>query len=114
MKKVFLVFIISSAMFACSEATEIPAEFIPKDKMVQVLIDVHLAESTVSSRNMPQDSAAVLYKMYENQIFQKHGVTDSLYRKSYKWYIENVEVMDDVYEEVVDSLSLREARGITE
>jgi len=109
-KKFFLVLLLAAA--SCKgPAEEIPEDILPKEKMVQVLIRIHIAEAAVGMKNLPSDSASKLYKSYQNKIFKEEAVGDSAYAKSYSFYVKRPELMDEIYGAVVDSLSLRETRG---
>lgn len=109
MKKFFLVLLMAAA--ACKGPEDIPEDILPKEKMVQLLIRIHIAEAAVGVRNLPSDSASKLFKAYQNELFKKAEVDDSVYARSYSYYVERPELMDQIYAAVVDSLSLRESVG---
>jgi len=76
--------------------------------MVDILIDLHLAEATVENIGLNTDSAASLYKYLEKQVYDSHEISDSLYLRSINYYMENPKQLDRIYSIVVDSLSVRE------
>ena len=78
--------------------------------MVEILIDVHLVESAISLKNLSKDSSVLLYKLYEKEILKKHKVSENNYKTSAEYYSQNAKMLDQIYEVVVDSLSLREAQ----
>jgi hypothetical protein len=109
-KKFFLVLLLAAA--SCKgPAEEIPEDILPKEKMVQILIRIHIAEATVGIKNLPSDSASKLYKSYQNEILKEQAVDDSTYARSYSFYVIRPQLMNEIYGAVVDSLSLRETRG---
>jgi len=57
---------------------------------------------------MNKDSVRVFFPEVEKRLFEKHDIDDSLYLISFNYYLENVELMEEIYTAVVDSLSLRE------
>ena len=72
------------------------------------MIDIHLVEAAVSIKNLPRDSSVLVYSLYEKDVFKKHNISDSTYKKSFDFYTSRPALMDKLYEMVVDSLSLRE------
>jgi len=107
-KPFFLTLFFSFVFLSCMRKDEVPNHILPIPKMAHILLDIHLAESKVNSfRLMTMDSVAALYKTYESRIFQKHKITDSIYKKSYRFYAAHPELLDQVYGIVVDSLSAR-------
>ncbi|MGB3587805.1 MAG: DUF4296 domain-containing protein [Tunicatimonas sp.] len=86
---------------------ERPTDLLDKSIMTSILIDLHLAEAKMSytgSRNA--DSIEIIYRNYEYAIFEDHKVTDSVYFRSYEYYLDQMEVMEQIYSAVVDSLSV--------
>jgi hypothetical protein len=84
-----------------------PADVLPKEKMVLILGDIHLAESGVSSQELGRDTSVFLYRALEKQVFEKHGVSQADFLKSYQWYSEHVKAYKELYVTVVDSLNAK-------
>lgn len=83
--------------------------------MVSVLLDIQLTEGMVSAIPVPYDSSNVLYPLMEKDVFEKHGVTDSVFTRSIKFYLEDVVAMERIYARVIDSLVVKEnSPGIEE
>ncbi len=94
---------------ACVQPPEPPPGTIPKDKMIAILVDIHIAEAKVGSMGLHSvDSMQVLYKSMKEDVFRKHRVDSTAYNKSYNFYLENTKYLDEIYAAVVDSLSLKE------
>ncbi|MCL6260361.1 DUF4296 domain-containing protein [Aquiflexum sp. TKW24L] len=93
--------------FACSKQ-EVPEGILSEDKMVEVLIDIHLAEGLVSSFPIHYDSARVLYPYLESEVFLKHHIPDSVFRKSLEYYMLDIKTMDRLYARTIDSLHVVE------
>lgn len=99
------------SLFSCSKNEKIPADVLGPPKMVSILADIHELETMVGSLKLTYDSSTVLYKQQQSLIFEKHQVSDSVYLKSFDYYLQHVEVLDQIYAAVVDSLSLRRNMG---
>ena len=91
-------------MISCQNNTE--QGIIPKDKMVDILIDMHISEKAISELSYEKDTLKALFKMKELEIFDKHLVTEEMYRRSYSHYFFNPKELDNIYQVVIDSLSL--------
>ena len=90
------------------EDREKPAWLLEKDKMIGFLIDLHLTEAKLVKLGVKRDSTNKLFQAYEKQLFAKHEINDSIYFKSYNYYLEDVKEMKEIYVAVVDSLNVRE------
>lgn len=75
--------------------------------MVSFLIDLHLAEAKMNYAEVRRsDSTEILFRNYEKHLMNQHGFTDSVYLKSYTYYLDNMELMNEIYDDVVDSLNV--------
>lgn len=92
---------------ACSKNESIPSGVLPPQKMVSILTDVHELEAKILLLKLDYDSSVALFKQQQALLFEKHSVNDSVYNKSFDYYLNRVELMNKIYEGVVDSLSLR-------
>lgn len=85
-----------------------PEGLLSKEQMVKVLIEVHLNEAKLNQLRVPRDSTAKVYEIMERELLKHQGIEDSVYRKSFQYYLDHPMLMEEVYTVVVDSLSLRE------
>ncbi|MFY0652089.1 MAG: DUF4296 domain-containing protein [Cyclobacteriaceae bacterium] len=107
MKNIFLTLLIF-ILFSCGNGAEIPNDLLPKEKLVQILIDVHVLESKIQNIRVKKDSSQLLYNTFEKEIFEKHGIERDVYDRSYRYYLEELNEMENIYKTVIDSLNLRE------
>ena len=87
--------------------SERPPQLLSQPQMVSFLIDLHLAEAKmnhVNTRNT--DSTEIIFRHYEKYLMEQHGFTDSVYLQSYAYYLDHMELMNEIYNDVVDSLSV--------
>ncbi len=88
-----------------------PKGLLSEDQMVQIMVDIHMAEGLSSSLPVSYDSSRKLYPMFEHRVFEKHQVEDSVYRKSLQHYLRDAKKMEELYGRVVDSLNVKEKIG---
>lgn len=125
--------------FGCSEpeGPKLPPEpenLIAEEKMVQVLADVHLMEAALGMRSplysqarpkrpgMNPQTGQPMPTVPENigtkpmpyfDIFKKHGVTLKQYESSMQWYAAQPEILDKIYEKVIEELSAQQTQEQT-
>jgi len=99
----------TTAFQCCIRSEEsAPKELIPPDSMVNILVDVHIAEAAANVariNDVEKFSASDLYP----DIFKTH-LTDSIsFRKSFDYYLHHPKKLDKIYEQVLNELSRRES-----
>lgn len=107
MKKVFLA-VLLLILAGCKSEPEPPEGVIPKEKMISLLIDIHILEAKAASLKMNKDSVRAFFPKVEQRLFEKYGISDSVYYKSFEYYLNDIVQMEEIYTAIVDSLSLRE------
>ncbi|MBI2966385.1 MAG: DUF4296 domain-containing protein [Bacteroidetes bacterium] len=94
------------SFFSCQRQPEkIPPDIIPRDKMVKIFTDVQIGEAHIQIRGLPADTIALLYQ----SILAQYGVSQDEFRKSFTFYTEHPDILEKVYEEVLNELSKRHA-----
>ncbi|MBW8050195.1 MAG: DUF4296 domain-containing protein [Cytophagales bacterium] len=106
MKKLYCI-LITLLVFACVQQEEPPANIISKEQMINILVDIHIAEAMVDEAHLSKDSSIAIFK--DLAIFKKHGIEKENFDESYNYYLRNINILDDIYTAVVDSLSVRNA-----
>ncbi len=107
MKKYVFVFVILMGL-ACVNKNDAPENIMTKQEMINFLIDLHIVEAKIGLSRIQNDSVKLFFPKIEDELYQKHQISDSLYKKSYQYYLSNISDMEEIYAAVVDSLSLRE------
>lgn len=102
----FLAITISIFLFSCGNEKEktipIPADILPKEKMAMVITDIHLAEAEANLKLSPDTSSE---KLNFQSIFEKNKIAKDQYKKSIAFYIDHPELLNEVYENVLNELS---------
>ncbi|MCQ2234942.1 MAG: DUF4296 domain-containing protein [Paludibacteraceae bacterium] len=97
----------SIAMSSCKPDVGKPE--LSKDKMVRLLIDVHLAQAYASRSSMTNTSEIDHNQLYRS-VLDKHGVTEAQFDSSVAWYARNANDYKAIYNIVKDSLKRRQLK----
>lgn len=104
------IILILSFGWSCSGDAD-PVGLLSEDKMVDILVDIHMAEGMASSLPIPYDSSKKIYPLLEKEVFRKHQIPDSVYMESFQYYLRNSAIMERIYARTIDSLALKEKIG---
>jgi hypothetical protein len=108
--KRLLIFALFPFLFACGEDEKqevvIPADVLPKEKMAMALADVHLAEAGAYLKT-PLDSSA-REKVGFQHIYERNQISKVQYDSSLSFYVDHPELLNEVYEIVLNELSRRQ------
>ena len=98
------IFFMFFTLVACkNNSTQLP---IPKEKVVELLADIHMADAYVESLNPTlKDSMA---KQYYPQIFQHYGITTAVYDSTFAVLSKNPVLMKSVYDDVLLKIEERQ------
>lgn len=97
------------ALWSCSSEKE-AGNILKQDQMVSVLLEVYLAESRVNEFRVKRDSSMAIFQVYEQKIFEKFKISDSVYRASLAYYYDHPDELESIYETLLDSLNLMEKK----
>jgi len=78
------------------------------EQVAVFLKDLYLLEQKVKELKISNDSAKIVFAYYEAKLFEEHNMTDSLYRESFEYYMDDIKGLTRIYEIIADSLSLEE------
>jgi hypothetical protein len=95
------------AFISCSKPTvEKPEVLIQEDKMIDMLVDIHLAEATYNTRRhrdslvMKSSSADFYYS-----ILDKYQVPDSIFEQSFVFYAAQPRKFEKMYRQAMNKLN---------
>lgn len=106
MKKLFPILAILM-ICSCSQKQEKPQDVLGPEKMAQVLLNVYQNEAVVRRINVPRDSAIILLRHYQLRMYDSLAINDSIYYKSYRYYMDHPKEFEQIYDVVIDSMNLR-------
>jgi hypothetical protein len=108
MNRLFYLAVLGVLAACVGRSEKPPPGIMSKEKMVEFLIDLQLTDSKINSLRIPDDTVWKFYDQVREGIYRKHNIDDSTFLKSMSYYIYTVKQMEEIYNAVVDSLSLRE------
>jgi hypothetical protein len=97
------------AVGACDPSEKDPS-VLSHEQMVKILTEVYLTEQKVNRMGLPQDSAEHEFERFKRMVFEQKNISDSIFRKSFDYYMDRPKDMELIYTALVDSLSLKEQR----
>lgn len=96
-----------------SQLNNLPDSVIAFDTMVNITLDIHLAEALVQEQKgdtVPKDDRL---KVYYSEIFGIHQVSSQRYKTSYQYYTQQPVLMQELYAKVTEKLTLMESKQPT-
>lgn len=103
-----VIMVVVAATFCACMKEKKPDNVLDKEQMTSFLIEVYLAEARLSTTIFVADSARRVFDPYEKLLLQRRGLSDSVLKESYSYYLEHPVEMEEIMDAVIDSLSLRE------
>jgi hypothetical protein len=101
--------ILTVVMGACEEKE--PEGVLSKEQMVSVLTEFYQREARFNALGIPVDSAAALMDYYKLKYARQNNLSDSAIDFSYQYYMNNPKLLSEIYDQVIDSLALREQKA---
>ncbi|MBE7175205.1 MAG: DUF4296 domain-containing protein [Mucilaginibacter polytrichastri] len=93
-------------LISCGRS-KIPAHIIAKDRMTDLLVDIHLVDGSVYMTSHPDSVNKYALGLYK-AVFAKHKVDTADFRKSFIYYSEHPIEMDKMYDDVLKKLQVRQ------
>jgi hypothetical protein len=88
-----------------------PEGILSRDEMVQVMEELYIAEEKVNQLGLSRDSARQVFEFMDQKVFENAAIEDSIFAKSFDYYMEHPTEMELIYTALVDTLQLREQRA---
>lgn len=95
---------------ACQK-NEKPKEVLTQAQLSALLVEVYLAEAKLDAIAKPKDTAIKYFLPFEEKLLKRLNVSDSVLKKTYSYYLEHPKELEQVYDSVIDTLTLREQRS---
>lgn len=104
-----LIILLTLFCLSC-KSDKLPEGVISEEKMIEILMDVYLAETELSGLSLHRDTSMLIFEKYEKIIFERANISKDSYKESLSYYYNHPDKLDKIYEVVLDSLTLRESK----
>lgn len=107
----FFLFTVVVLFMVCScnkKTVKIPEGILTKQELIPVLVDIHLAQAVVGI-NQFSDTARYNVNEYALAVFKMHHITKAKYDSSLSFYATYPDLLDEIYQEVINELSKKQS-----
>lgn len=104
-----LILLASLIFQGCSQRT--PEGVLTQDQMVILFRDFYLREARLKEARVTEDSAMIIFTRLRKDVARNTNIPDSLFDRSLHYYLGQPEMLNGIYDRVIDSLSLQEQRS---
>lgn len=108
MRKILVITATLFFLAGCGNRSEkaLPSVLLSESQMVDVMADVQIMESTISYKRSVNGKTAYLKTRGFDTIFAHYGITDSVFKENYDYYLEDPSVMERIMDSVVARLNV--------
>src|SRR6267154_6412465 len=106
MQKLLIVFLFLG-IGSCGSPKK-PQEVLTQPQLAALLVDIYMAEARLDKLPIAKDSSIRFFVPFEQKMLQAKGIPDSILRKTYSYYLANPKEREQIYDSVIDTLTLRE------
>lgn len=103
-------FFVLTLLVACQK-NEKPKEVLTQAQLSALLVEVYLAEAKLDAIAKPKDTIIKYFLPYEEKLLKRLNISDSVLKETYAYYLEHPKELEQVYDAVIDTLTLREKRS---
>lgn len=100
----FLGLLLFATLFSCTEwlgkEPEKPENFIPRDTMVHILLDMQLLEEITAANIGTRDEKEEERYFLFYSIMEKYNITREQFKENYYYYKDDFEALKSIYEDV--------------
>ena len=111
--RVGLWFVVAGLIFSACQKEKRPEGVLSPEELSKLMVELYLAEARIGGQNMARDTAMKYFIPFEEKLKGRYGVSDSIIRITYQYYISHPEELEKIYDSVIDTLSLREQKERT-
>jgi hypothetical protein len=85
-----------------------PEQLVSEKKMIDMLVDIHLAEAMFGQLRYDSDYSKLTSADYYYSVLEKHNMPDSIFEKSLVYYASEPRDFEKMYQKVLDKLNIME------
>lgn len=112
--RLFIYIFLLITLFGCGGSSEKEVELIPKDKFIEVLVDVHLGDAYLSAVKYDHNDEMYIPENFYPNVLEKHGVSREQFDKTLMYYAEDQKQLIKIYDQVLNKLSEKQASATQE
>lgn len=108
---IFLLFLILPFVYTCKsnkQKISKPENFIQKEKMAEILADIHIAEASLLYIHKNKDSFAQYTVDYYHYISEIYDIDEKIFLDNMNYYLSNLEELNEIYALVNEILSTKQ------
>jgi len=123
MKRLFLIALLFVLATACGRKDKgfMPDRLLSEQEMIDVLTDVQIIEADINYQKAmereqgetPKDYSG-LTQSYYDQLFEHHGITDTIFSQNIKYYTERPAVLERIMDSVLQRLVKEQSTSSTQ
>lgn len=106
-----LIFVFVS-FISCSQPDYVPSgeKIISEEKMIDILIDFHVAEAGVQEGRIKSDKSTKHISTYYTHIYNFHRVSKEDFQSTFEYYVSHPTEFDALYEKINEKMKLEEEK----
>ena len=99
------------ALCACGgkEVPQPPSDVLSPERMTDVLVEMHLVEGARSGADILGDS--LKFEDYQSSVFKRQSLSVEEWERSFAWYSRHPELLEPIYDGVIERLSTFDLKG---
>ncbi|WP_421920937.1 DUF4296 domain-containing protein [Marinifilum sp.] len=111
MNKVLIIAIaaVLAFLFSCSKEKKGEPK-LNQEEFIHMLIDIHIADGTMSAQNIYRAGKNYRPSYYYNSIYEKYGIQPDEFDSCVAYYADNTSNFTKIYDKVIDSLNRLETK----
>jgi len=109
MKKLSIVILVIGLLFSCA-SNETPDYVIPQEEMIDIIVDIHIIDGMMTVHTVRREILRQKTSNLYDEVFARYGYTRSDFDTSIYYYSLNINDYDEMYKEVLNKLSEKEAK----
>ena len=110
---VSLFSLLAATLVGCKNEQR-PSDVLSKQDLATLMVEVYLSEARLNTLPLVRDSSLKLFLPRESAILAKRNISDSVLQKTYSYYLAHPDDFNEVYDIVIDSLTVIEKRKTDE
>ena len=112
-----MICFVLAAISGCKDKGFMPERLLSEQEMISIMTDVQIIEADINYQKQlererdPEDTTTIIPKdyvkmsrEYYGQLFEHHGITDSIFSQNLRYYTERPEVLENIMDSVYHRL----------